>query len=96
VLTVVIGLLVWVAIMATITLLALLCPVLTLLTGVVFAGGISVATYFAIVGLIDEAIRAAFLAIISGACLFGITGLSERFGFENRPAYPVPPWWWFV
>jgi hypothetical protein len=96
VLTVVIGLPVWVAIMATITLLALLCPVLTLLTGGVFVCGIAVATYFAMASLIGEAIRAAFLAIISGACLLGITGLSERLGFENRPTYPVPPWWWSV
>lgn len=96
VLTVVVGLPVWVAIMATITLLALLSPVLTLLMGVVFAGEIAVATYFAMAGLIGEAIRAAFFAIISGACLFGITKLSERLGFENRPAYPMPPWWWTV
>lgn len=96
VVVVVVGLPVWLAIVAGITVFALLRPLLTLLTGVVFVGGIAVAAYFAIVGPIGAAIHAALLTVLSGAALAGVTALADRLGLEGRPAYPVPPWWWFV
>ncbi len=92
----VIGIPVWLAIVAALTLFALLRPLLTLLTGVVFTGGLAVAIYFAFAGPEAAAIRAAFIAVLSGAFLFAVTALAERLGLEGRPAYPVPPWWWFV
>ena len=96
VVAVVVGLPVWLAIVAGITVFALLRPLLTLITGVVFVGGIAVAGYFAIVGPVSEAIRAVLLTVLSGAALAAVTALSDRLGLDGRASYPVPPWWWFV
>lgn len=96
VVAVVVGLPVWLAIVAGITVFALLRPLFTLITGVVFVGGIAVAGYFAIVGPVSEAVHAALLTVLSGAALAAVTALSDRLGLDGRASYPVPPWWWFV
>lgn len=96
VLAVVIGVPVWLAMVAGVAILALVRPIAAPVSGLILAGAAIAAIYFATQGHWPEAIRFAAGAAVAGAVFFAMTAFGDRLGMDSGPRYPAPPWWWFV
>jgi hypothetical protein len=96
VLAIVVGVPVWLVMVAAIALFAIIRPIAALASGLVLAGSAIAIAYCAAKGWWSEAGHSAILAAVSGAVFFATTALADRLGLESHPSFPAPPWWWWI
>jgi len=96
VLAIVVGLPIWLVMVAAIALFAIIRPIIAPASGLVLAGSVIAIAFFAAKGLLPEAGQSAIVAAVSGAVFFATTALADQLGLESHPSFPAPPWWWWI
>lgn len=93
---IVVGLPIWLIMVAAIALFAIIRPIIAPASGLVLAGSAIAVAYFAAKGLWPDVGQSAIVAAVSGAIFFATTALADRLGLESHPSFPAPPWWWWI
>lgn len=96
VLAIVVGVPIWLVMVAATALFAIIRPIAAPASGLVMAGSAIAIAYCAAKGWWPEAGQSAIIAAVSGAVFFATTALADRLGLESHPSFPAPPWWWWI
>ena len=96
VLAIVVGVPIWLVMVAAIALFAIIRPIAAPASGLVLAGSAIGIAFCAAKGWWPEAGQCAIVAVVSAALFFATTALADRLGLESQPSFPAPPWWWWI